>query len=218
MDYYGYSYFYIFFFFFLFFLLIILILTPGYTRKDVVPPLTTQNYAVQMNVTGNQTSDETAIFQPLRIADGESGSGGSALDFGGSDVDIIHVDFSPEYRYKNRDIAGYYVLYFQNAGLNTSGTPTPTSTQPSPSFLLRVRDYASNDTLPFSSLSDYNAGWTSLVMNNNTTNEDTLYKVILPFSVGAVNVHSLTVEIAPMNITSYDNSALRLNSAYIYYY
>jgi len=212
MDYYGYSYFYIFFFFFLFFLLIILILTPGYTRKDVVPPLTTQNYAVQMTGVTPQISDETAQFQALRIADGESGSGGSALDFGGSGVDIIHVDFSPEYRYKNRDIAGYYVLYFQNGGLVTS----PLSQ--SPSFLLRVRDYASSDTLASSSLSDYNAGWTSLVMNNNTTNEDTLYKVILPFSVGAVNVHTLTVEIAPMNIISYDNSTLRLNSAYIYYY
>ena len=52
----------------------------------------------------------------------------------------------------------------------------------------------------------------------NTATEDTLYKVILPFNVGAVSVHTLTVEIAPMNITSYDNSALRLNSAYIYYY
>ena len=209
MDYYGYSYFYIFFFFFLFFLLIILILTPGYTRKDVVPPLTTQNYAVQMINVELQNSDETAQFQPLRIADGESVSGGSALDFGGSGVDIIHVNFTPEYRYKNRDIAGYYVLYFQNGGLLTSG-------EQSPSFLLRVRDYAGNETLSSNSLSDYNAGWTSLVMN--TASEDTLYKVILPFSVGAVNVHSLTVEIAPMNITSYDNSALRLNSAYIYYY
>tara|TARA_R110001632_G_scaffold50087_1_gene125165 strand:+ start:4670 stop:5299 length:630 start_codon:yes stop_codon:yes gene_type:complete len=209
MDYYGYSYFYIFFFFFLFFLLIILILTPGYTRKDVVPPLTTQNYAVQMTSPFSQNSDETAQFQPLRIADGESGSGGSALDFGGSGVDIIDVNFSPEYRYKNRDIAGYYVLYFQNGGLVTSEGQ-------SPSFLLRVRDYASSDTLTSSSLSDYNAGWTSLVMN--TAREDTLYKVILPFNVGAVSVHTLTVEIAPMNITSYDNSALRLNSAYIYYY
>ena len=210
MDYYGYSYFYIFFFFFLFFLLIILILTPGYTRKDVVPPLTTQNYAVQMNVTGVQASDETAQFQALKIADGESGSGGSALDFGGSGVDIIDVNFSPEYRYKNRDIAGYFVLYFQNAGLNTSEGQ-------SPSFLLRVADYAGgNSFLGLTTLSDYNAGWTSLVMN--TTREDTLYKVILPFNVGAVNVHTLTVEIAPMNITSYDNSTLRLNSAYIYYY
>lgn len=211
MDYYGYSYFYIFFFFFLFFLLIIIILTPGYTRKDVVPPLTTQNYAVQMTGVTTQNSDETAVFQPLRIADGESGSGGSALDFGGSDVDVIKVDFSPEYRYKNKGIAGYFVLYFQNGGLATSPGGNP------PSFLLRVRDYASNDTLPPSSLSDYNAGWTSLVMN--TANEDTLYKVILPFNVGAANVHTLTVEIAPMNIaTTYDNSALRLNSAYIYYY
>ena len=212
MDYYGYSYFYIFFFFFLFFLLIILILTPGYTRKDVVPPLTTQNYAVQMTGVTPQNSDETAQFQPLRIADGESGSGGSALDFGGSGVDIIDVNFSPEYRYKNRDIAGYYVLYFQNGGLVTSLVGQ------SPSFLLRVRDYASSDTLASGSatLSGYNAGWTSLVMN--TATEDTLYKVILPFNVGAVSVHTLTVEIAPMNITSYDNSALRLNSAYIYYY
>ena len=210
MDYYGYSYFYIFFFFFLFFLLIIIILTPGYTRKDVVPPLTTQNYAVQLTVVTPQTSDETAVFQPLRIADGESGSGGSALDFGGSGVDIIHVNFTPEYRYKNRDIAGYFVLYFQNAGLVTSPDGN------SPSFLLRVRDYANVNAPANNTLPDYNAGWTSLIMNN--TNEDTLYKVILPFSVGAVNIHTLTVEIAPMNITSYDNSALRLNSAYIYYY
>ena len=212
MDYYGYSYFYIFFFFFLFFLLILIILTPGYTRKDVVPPLTTQNYAVQMTAVTPQTSDENAVFQPLKIADGESSSGGSALDFGGSGVDIINVDFSPEYKYKNKSIAGYYVLYFQNGGLNTSGGD-------SPSFLLRVRDYSGNETVTGrTTLSGYNAGWTSLVMNNNTNNEDTLYKVILPFNVGAVNVHTLTVEIAPMNITLYDNGALRLNSAYIYYY
>jgi len=211
MDYYGYSYFYIFFFFFLFFLLIIIILTPGYTRKDVVPPLTTQNYAVQMNVTGTvHNSDKTAQFQPLKIADGESVSGGSALDFGGSGVDIIHVDFSPEYKYKNKGIAGYYVLYFQNAGLTTSGGD-------SPSFLLRVADYAGGNSFSGGTkLPNYNAGWTSLVMN--TDSEDTLYKVILPFNVGAVGVHTLTVEIAPMNITSYDNSGLRLNSAYIYYY
>ena len=211
MDYYGYSYFYIFFFFFLFFLLILIILTPGYTRKDVVPPLTTQNYAVQMTAVTPQTSDENAQFQPLRIADGESVSGGSALDFGGSGVDVINVDFSPEYRYKNKGIAGYFVLYFQNAGLTTSPGGN------SPSFLLRVRDYAGGpEPITNNTLSDYNAGWTSLVMN--TATEDTLYKVILPFNVGAANVHTLTVEIAPMNITSYDNRHLRLNSAYIYYY
>lgn len=211
MDYYGYSYFYIFFFFFIFLLLILILLTPGYTRKDVVPPLTTQNYAVHLTgSTPSYTSDKTAEFQPLKIADGESGSGGSALDFGGSGVDVINVDFSPEYQYKNRNVAGYFVLYFQNSGIEVSSSGYP-------SFLLRVRDYQEqNIIIGNPTLQDYNNGWTSLTMNNST--EDTLYKVILPFNVPSSNVHTLTVEIAPMNFSSYTGSKLRLNSAYIYYY
>ena len=86
MVYYGYSYFYIFFFFFLFFLLILILLSPNYKKKDVVPPLTTQNYAVTFTTSApygytSATTDANAVFQPLRIQDGESGSGGSALDF-----------------------------------------------------------------------------------------------------------------------------------------
>jgi len=213
MEYYGYSYFYIFFFFFLFFLLILIVLSPGYSKKDVVPPLTTQNYAVQLSGTPTASDDKTAIFQPLKIADGESGSGGSALDFGGSDVDIINVDFSPEYQYKNRNVAGYFVLYFQNGGIIT------TSVSGYPSFLLRVRDYQGYSSLTGgTTLEDYNNGWTSLTMNNNTSNEDTLYKIVLPFNVPEANIHTLTVEIAPTNFTSYTGSELRLNSAYIYYY
>ena len=212
MDYYGYSYFYIFFFFFIFLLLILILLTPGYTRKDVVPPLTTQNYAVHLIDPLTHSSDKTAEFQPLKIADGESDSGGSALDFGGSGVDVINVDFSPEYQYKNRNVAGYFVLYFQNSGITVSSSGYP-------SFLLRVRDYQGATTDPsINTLQDYNYGWTSLTMNNNTINEDTLYKVILPFNVPSANVHTLTVEIAPMNFSSYTGSELRLNSAYIYYY
>lgn len=212
MVYYGYSYFYIFFFFFLFLLLILILLSPNYNKKDVVPPLTTQNYAVtfqsgQYDYT-SATTDADAVFQPLRIQDGESGSGGSAIDFGGNGPDTINVDFSPEYVYKDSGVAGYFVLYLTN-NFVTGGNR---------SFLFRVRDYE-DDPTPITDLqlSDYNYGWAAVNMVAGDSNS--LYKVTLPFNLPKATHHNLTVEIAPLNFTSaITDGQIRLNSAYIYYF
>ena len=214
MVYYGYSYFYIFFFFFLFFLLILILLSPNYKKKDVVPPLTTQNYAVTFQTSApydytSATTDANAFFQPLRIQDGESGSGGSALDFGGSGPDTINVDFSPEYVYKDSGVAGYFVLYLTNIF-----SPTRTNS----SFLFRVRDYE-DDPPPTTGLqlSDYNYGWTAVNMVAEDSNS--LYKVTLPFNLPKATHHNLTVEIAPLNFgAAIPDGQIRLNSAYIYYF
>lgn len=213
MVYYGYSYFYIFFFFFLFFLLILILLSPNYKKKDVVPPLTTQNYAVTFQSGPydytNANTDADAVFQPLRIQDGESSSGGSALDFGGSGPDTINVDFSPEYVYKDSGIAGYFVLYLTN-NFVTAGNR---------SFLFRVRDYESSTTPPTTGLqlSEYNYGWTAVNMVAGDPNS--LYKVTLPFNLPKATHHNLTVEIAPLNFgTAITDGQIRLNSAYIYYF
>jgi len=214
MVYYGYSYFYIFFFFFLFFLLILILVSPNYKKKDVVPPLTTQNYAVTFTTTPttylNRNTDADAVFQPLRIQDGESGSDGSALDFGGSGADTINVDFSPEYIYKDSSIAGYFVLYLTN-----NFSPPRTNS----SFLFRVRDYENSTTPPATdlSLSEYNYGWTAVNMVAGDSNS--LYKVTLPFNLPKATYHNLTVEIAPLNFTgAITDGKIRLNSAYIYYF
>ena len=212
MVYYGYSYFYIFFFFFLFFLLILILLSPNY-KKDVVPPLTTQNYAVTFQEGDydytSATTDANAVFQSLKIQDGESGSGGSALDFGGSGADTINVDFSPEYVYKDSSIAGYFVLYL------TNNFVTPGNR----SFLFRVRDYENLTTPPTTGLhlSNYNYGWTAVNMVAEDSNS--LYKVTLPFNLPKKLHHKLTVEIAPLNFgAAIPDGQIRLNSAYIYYF
>lgn len=214
MVYYGYSYFYIFFLFFLFLLLILIILSPNYSKKDVVPPLTTQNYAITLprSYTNSNGIDKTVTFQDLIIQDGESGSGGSALDFGGSGPDQVPVDFDTEYQYKNRSVAGYYVLYLSNENVtNIDHKP--------PSFYFRVVDKIdtdySNDTLE-----NYNKGFSSLTMVEG--DQQSLYKVTIPFNVPKQSSgHKLTVQIAPMRNSGSDpigDGDIQLNSAYIYYY
>tara|TARA_R110002126_G_scaffold251892_1_gene394966 strand:+ start:7806 stop:8381 length:576 start_codon:yes stop_codon:yes gene_type:complete len=191
------------------------LLSPNYKKKDVVPPLTTQNYAVTFQSSApygytSATTDADAVFQPLRIQDGESGSGGSALDFGGSGSDTINVDFSPEYVYKDSSISGYFVLYLTNNFL-----PAITNS----SFLFRVRDYENSTTPPatYLSLSNYNYGWTAVNMVAEDSNS--LYKVTLPFNLPKKLHHKLTVEIAPLNfIDAIADGQIRLNSAYIYYF
>ena len=214
MVYYGYSYFYIFFLFFLFLLLFLIILSPKYSKKDVVPPLTTQNYAITLRTPVNNSgkTDSTAVFQDLVIQDGESGSGGSALDFGGSGPDQVPVDFDTEYQYKNRRVAGYFVLYLSNENVNNlSGNP--------PSFYFRVVD--KNDTdYSTTTLAGYNKGFSSLTTLAGSDDSQSLYKVIIPFNVPSqTSGHKLTVQIAPMIDTStISDGDILLNSAYIYYY
>ncbi len=214
MVYYGYSYFSVFFLFFLFFLLILIFLLPNYSKKDVVPPLTTQNYAISLPTTvdNSNRTDSTAVFQDLRIQDGESGSGGSALDFGGSGPDEVPVDFDTEYEYKNRRVAGYFVLYLSNENVNNSpGNGNP------PSFYFRVVDKNDSD---FSNptLAGYNKGFSSLT--TLAGDSQSLYRVTIPFNVPSqASGHKLTVQIAPMRDTStIGNGDIQLNSAYIYYY
>lgn len=214
MVYYGYSYFYIFFLFFLFLLLFLIILSPNYSKKDVVPPLTTQNYGIDVSSftgTNLNSSDSDARFIRLMIQDGEGGSGGSALDFGGPGPDTVPVDFNTEYEYKNRRVTGYFVLYLENSNLNTP-----------PSFLFRVVDTHDpdyNDTK--TTLGGYNRGFSGLTMTSNGSEENKpLYKVVIPFNVPSQKEgHNLQVQIAPMmNSASIINGDILLNSAYIYYY
>lgn len=214
MVYYGYSYFSVFFLFFLFFLLILIILSPNYSKKDVVPPLTTQNYAITLPTTINNTgrTDSTAQFQDLIIQDGESGSGGSALDFGGSGPDQVPVDFDTEYQYKNRRVAGYFVLYLSNENVNnSSGNP--------PSFYFRIVDKNDTDSSN-TTLAGYNKGFSSLTTLAGSDDSQSLYKVVIPFNVPSqTSGHKLTVQIAPMrNTSTISNGDIQLNSAYIYYY
>ena len=216
MVYYGYSYFYIFFLFFLFLLLFLIILSPNYSKKDVVPPLTTQNYGIDVTaftgiIDNSGKNDSNATFIPLKIQDGDGGSGGSALDFGGADLDIVPVDFNTEYEYKNRRVTGYFVLYLENSGLITP-----------PSFLFRVVDTHDpdyNDTK--NTLGGYNKGFSGLTMISRGTEENKpLYKVVVPFDVPSQKKgHNLQVQIAPMmSSTNINNGDILLNSAYIYYY
>ena len=212
--YYGYSYFSVFFLFFLFFLLILIFLLPNYSKKDVVPPLTTQNYAITFLETfdNSNRTDSTAVFQDLVIQDGESGSGGSALDFGGSGPDQVPVDFDTEYQYKNRRVAGYFVLYLSNENVNNlSGNP--------PSFYFRVVDKNDSDSSN-NTLAGYNKGFSSLTTLPGSTDSQSLYRVTIPFNVPSQKSgHKLTVQIAPMrNTSTISNGDIQLNSAYIYYY
>ena len=214
MVYYGYSYFSVFFLFFLFFLLILIFLLPNYSKKDVVPPLTTQNYAITLPTNHNNLSatDSTAQFQDLIIQDGESGSGGSALDFGGSGPDEVPVDFDTEYEYKNRRVAGYFVLYLSNENVNNSGANPP-------SFYFRVVDKNDPDSSN-PTLAGYNKGFSSLTTLQAITHTQSLYRVTIPFNVPSqTSGHKLTVQIAPMrNTSTIGNGDIQLNSAYIYYY
>jgi hypothetical protein len=216
MVYYGYSYFYIFFLFFLFLLLFLIILSPNYSKKDVVPPLTTQNYGIDVSdftLSNLYSSDSDARFIRLMIQDGEGGSGGSALDFGGPEHDTVPVDFNTEYEYKNRRVTGYFVLYLENSGLTA-----PTL----PSFLFRVVDTHDPDYHHTkNTLGEYNKGFAGLTMTFSGTGEhQPLYKVVVPFDVPSQKEgHNLQVQIAPMmHSASITNGDILLNSAYIYYY
>lgn len=218
MVYYGYSYFYIFFLFFLFLLLFLIILSPNYSKKDVVPPLTTQNYGIDVTgfagIDNSNKLDSDARFIRLIIQDGEGGSGGSALDFGGSGPDTVPVDFNTEYEYKNRRVTGYFVLYLENSGLTLPPLNTP------PSFLFRVVDTFDPDNTN-TTLGGYNKGFSGLTMTSSGTEENKpLYKVVVPFDVPSQKEgHNLQVQIAPMmNSTNITNGDILLNSAYIYYY
>jgi len=181
----------------------------------VVPPLTTQNYGIDVSdFTENNSNrlDSDAGFIRLMIQDGDGGSGGSALDFGGAGLDIVPVDFNTEYEYKNRRVTGYFVLYLENNGI--TGFP--------PSFLFRVVDTHDpdyNDTK--NTLGGYNKGFSGLTMISSETGEhQPLYKVVVPFDVPSQKKgHNLQVQIAPMmNSASITNGDILLNSAYIYYY
>jgi len=212
MVYYGYSYFSVFFIFIIFLLIFLILLLPNYKQRDVVPPLTSQNYGVKFpeSYTSN-TTDSNAVFQDLIIMDGESGSGGSALDFGGSGADEVPVDFVPEYKYKNSRITGYFVLYFVNSGVALTAKQ---------GFLLRVVNKPLGFSEPGSKLNNYNNGWSSLTMLSSSNDGEVPYKVIVPFNIPSEAKHKLTVQIAPMHFTtsSLNPGDLELNSAYVYYY
>lgn len=213
MVYYGYSYFSVFFIFFIFLLIFLILLLPNYKQRDVVPPLTSQNYGVKFqDPYSSNTADSNAVFQDLVIMDGESGSGGSALDFGGSGADEVPVDFVPEYKYKNSRITGYFVLYFVNRSV-----PSLSGDQ---GFLLRVVNKPLGYGELGTTLNNYNNGWSSLTMLSSSSDEEVPYKVIVPFNIPSEAKHKLTVQIAPMNFgtTIISPGDLELNSAYVYYY
>lgn len=207
MAYYYYydNSFYTFFLLFLFLLLILIILFPNYTKKDIVPPLTTTNYEVDTTFTPGTfslTDSESTTFSTMVIKDGEAGNE-QGIDFAAETTEISYI---PYYGESHRNIQGYFelnlgtsfssTLAFRVADLNISGSETAT-------------------------LKNYNYGWSSLTtprVSDSTNNIKPLYRVIVPFDLpGYKNRnHKLGVQIASANGSNV--SDLELSSSYLYYY
>ena len=203
--YYNYS-FYSFFLIFLFFLLILVILFPNYTKKDIVPPLTTDNYKIKTFATGtfNLSDSESTTFETMSILDGENASNG-AINFGdGGTDDETDISYIPYYSESHRNMRGYFEL---NIGSSFSNT-----------LAFRVADLNIITGTPV--LKDYNYGWTSLKTERLTGSVNTkpIYQVLVPFDLpGYINTnHRIAVQIA--SHPGSDTSDLELSSAYLYYY
>lgn len=205
MAYYYYydNSFYTFFLLFLFLLLILIILFPNYTKKDIVPPLTTDNYKIRAFAenTFDLTNSELTTFETIFILDGES------IDFGGAGgADETDITYIPYYEESHRNIQGYFEL---NLGTSFSST-----------LAFRVVDMniSGSET---ATLKNYNYGWSSLTtprVSDSTNNIKPLYRATVPFDLpGYKNRnHKLGVQIASANGS--DVSDLELSSAYLYYY
>ena len=199
----GYNSFFLFFLFFLFFILLLLILFPNYTKKDIVPPLSDNNYKIQNTIgTYNLSNTELTNFEDLIILDGAEGDN-DAIDFGASEGDKTEVSYIPYYSESHENMLGYFQL---NIGTSFKN-------------YLAFRVVDKNPFPAPGTLGDYNYGWAALSTErvSSSSNSKPIYPVIIPFNLpGYTNFnHRLVVQIAAHSGTTSD---LELSSAYLYYY
>jgi hypothetical protein len=183
----------------------LIILFPNYTKKDIVPPLTTDNYKIKSfsENTFDLTDSELTTFDTVIILDGVEGEN-NAIDFGTSEGDETDITYIPYYEESHRNIQGYFEL---NLGTSFSST-----------LAFRVADLNIITGTP--TLKNYNYGWSSLRTERVTGSVNTkpIYKVLVPFNLpGYTNVnHRLGVQIASAQGSNIND--LELSSAYLYYY
>ena len=202
-DYYG--FFFLIFFLFFLFLFLIIIFSGGYTKREVAPGLTSQNYGVS-TITRQQTSVENASFTRLQIRDGENPGADNALDFG-IGPQAITLDFHPEYTDSTRVLRGYFKIFMCNSGTTREN------------LILRVVDRG--EGTPPVTLSNYNIGWSSVSLPPDATTTTT-YPVIVPFVTNSLasGRHQLEVQIVVIGspvVPILDNT-IQVHNADIYYY
>ena len=197
-DYYG--FFFLIFFLFFLFLFLIIIFSGGYTKREVAPGLTSQNYGVPLIT--RQTSLESATFAPLQIRDGAT-TPDDALDFGGGTQ--IKLDFYPEYTDSTRVLKGYFKIFMCNSNTTREN------------LILRVVD--KGGALVSSTLSGYNIGWSSISLPPDPTTTTT-YPVIVPFLTDSLITgrHQLEVQIVVIGSGSIPEDKIQVHNADIYYY
>lgn len=206
-----YSFYLIFFLFFFLFILLILFSVP-YTHREIIPGLGSVNYGVR-NFTSPGTSLGDSQFTTMKIFDGEGGSAGagtnSAIDFGGSGIDVVDVGFVPTYLDSKRELNGFFKLFVSSGSTTTYD------------LVFRVVDITGSNTHESTTLKSYNKGWASLTLDGSQNN--TLHTVIVPFSVPEITTasqrHELKIQIATTTTTNnVIDSEIQLNSASVYYY
>lgn len=200
-DYYG--FFFLIFFLFFLFLFLTIIFSGGYTKREVAPGLTSQNYGVP-TITRQQTSVENASFQSLQIRDGDATANNDALDFGGA-VQAITLDFYPEYTDSTRVLRGYFKIFMCNSGTTREN------------LILRVVDRG--EGTPSLTLSNYNIGWSSISLPPDVTTTTT-YPVTVPFVTNSLasGRHQLEVQIVVIGQGNIGNDTIQVHNADIYYY
>jgi hypothetical protein len=202
MTYYYYSYsFYSFFVFFLFFFLILIILFPNYTRKDIVPPLSDNNYPIDtdssIGVYKLNDTEETT-FKDIKIKDEDD-----SLQFGEATSDVSYV---PYYIQTHKNLSGYFEL---NIGTSFKNY-----------LAFRVLDRGIHSS-GVDKLSDYNYGWSALSTERAERAPKPIYHVIVPFNIPAYEQygHRLVVQIAGTSGSSYNTHPdLELSSCNLHYY
>lgn len=192
-----------FFIFILFLFIILIFFFPNYIKKDIVPPLSSNNYHVKHDSVGsvNVSSIKDSTFSDLIIKDGE-GSGTDAVDFGGVGGDETAVSYIPYHGEMTKKIYGFFDL---NIASNIANT-----------YLFRVVD-TSQGTIG-NDLDSYNKGWATLNTLAPVSNTLPLYNLRVPFVVPALtnNQHSLTVQISA-RVAPGNGTSIQLSSAYLFY-
>lgn len=201
-DYYG--FFFLIFFLFFLFLFLIIIFSGGYTKREVAPGLTSQNYGVS-TITRQQTSVENASFQSLQIRDGDATTNNDALDFGGGGATTVPLDFHPEYTDSTRVLRGYFKIFMCNSGTTREN------------LILRVVDRG--EGTPPVTLSNYNIGWSSVSLPPDATTTTT-YPVTVPFVTNSLasGRHQLEVQIVVIGLGNINDNTIQVHNADIYYY
>ena len=191
-----------FFLFILLFLILLLFFFPEYTKKDLVPPLSSSNYNISNDTGSVNTSDVSlTTFKNLIITDGTS-SGSDAIDFGASEGDTTEISYIPYYSEMYKRLIGFFELNIATKYEN--------------SFIFRVIDDAEPGTP--GNLGSYNKGWTSLNTINQAENIIPLYNVKIPFDFQGFEDRGHLLGVQMSSTTAPGNgSSVQLSSAYLYY-